>query len=86
MTAKKQKAFLWFDPEAGNIEIEFGAHEGAGDMMHTDDERIVLRLNDEGEIIGIMLHSISTFMQGEKPREMEVVPRKGGPPRPKRAR
>ena len=81
---KKQKAFLWFDPEGDHIEVSFGSRQGEGDIMHTDDERIMLRVDDEGRIIGIMLFSVDSFMGDRKPHKLQATPQKGKLTRTKR--
>ncbi|MCI0439478.1 MAG: hypothetical protein L0177_10135 [Chloroflexi bacterium] len=59
---RKDKAFIWFDPEGEQIEIVFGQREGAGEMVSSQDPRIMLRVDEEGRIIGALIMFLDSFL------------------------
>ncbi len=72
--AWKQKAFLHFDGPNDQIHFSFGLSEGLGKLARTNDERVLLRIDDEGRITGVTLLSVASLMRGEDGYELEVSP------------
>lgn len=62
---------VWYDVGSDLIEVLWAFKEGY--FAPTDDERIRKRLDDDGEVIGFLIHDMSTFEQGG-PIEVELRP------------
>ena len=56
-----RKVSIWYDKEGDMLEVLWAFREGY--FTPTDDERILKRLNDDGEVIGFLIHEMSTFKQ-----------------------
>ncbi|MYD35716.1 MAG: helix-turn-helix domain-containing protein [Dehalococcoidia bacterium] len=61
MTARKVS--VWYDDEGDMLEVLWAFREGY--FTPTDDERILKRLDDRGEVIGFLIHEVSTLRQGD---------------------
>ena len=61
MTARKVS--VWYDDEGDMLEVLWALREGY--FTPTDDERILKRLDDRGEVIGFLIHEVSTLRQGD---------------------
>ncbi len=61
---------VWYDDEGDMLEVLWAFSEGY--FTPTDDERILKRLNDDGQVIGFLIHGISTLKQ-PRPIEFELV-------------
>lgn len=61
---------VWFDDEGDMLEVLWSFREGY--FSPTDDERVLKRLNDDGEVIGFLIHDISTLKQ-PSPAEFELT-------------
>ena len=72
MTA--QKAYVWYDPEGDFLEVTFGSAEG--EWMDTEDERVMTKVDEKGNIIGFHILSVST-LKGNKvaPFEADLAPK-----------
>ncbi len=75
---KKDKALIWLDPEGDQIEIVFGQPVGRGEMMNTEDHRVMLRVDEEGRVIGALVMFFSSLMD-EGIKELNLSPRAGSP-------
>lgn len=73
-----RKVSVWYDPDGDMLEVLWAFREGY--FIPTDDERILKRLDDNGEVIGFLIHDMSTFNQSS-PVELELAnePSTGGP-------
>ena len=62
---------VWYDAEGDMLEVlwEFGE----GYFTPTEDDRILKRLDDDGEVIGFLIHEFSTLKQ-PAPIEFELEP------------
>ena len=69
MTSKKVS--VWYDEEGDMLEVLWAFREGY--FTPTDDERILKRLDDDGEVIGFLIHEMSTLKQ-PNPVEFELAP------------
>ena len=67
MTTKKVS--VWYDEEGDMLEVLWAFREGY--FTPTDDERILKRLDDDGEVIGFLIHDISSLKQPD-PVEFEL--------------
>ena len=62
--------YVWFDPEGDFLEVTFDASKD-GDMEQTEDDRIAVNVDDDGNVIGFHILSVSSLMK-EKPTPFEV--------------
>ncbi len=62
---------VWYDEEGDMLEVLWAFREGY--FTPTDDERIHKRLDDDGEVIGFVIHEMSTLKQ-PSPVEFELAP------------
>lgn len=67
MTSKKVS--VWFDHEGDMLEVLWARREGY--FTPTDDERILKRMDDDGEIIGFLIHEMST-LRNASPVEFDL--------------
>ena len=67
MTARK--VFVSYDHEGDMLEVLWALREGY--FTPTDDERILKRLDDDGEVIGFLIHEMSTLDEAN-PVEFEL--------------
>ena len=66
----KRRVSVWYDAEGDMLEVLWAFREGY--FTSTDDDRILKRLDDEGEVIGFLIHDIST-LKGPSPMELELA-------------
>ena len=67
MTARK--VFVSYDHEGDMLEVLWALREGY--FTPTEDDRILKRLDDDGEVIGFLIHEMSTLDQAN-PVEFEL--------------
>ena len=67
MTTKK--VFVSYDHEGDMLEVLWAFREGY--FTPTDDDRILKRLDDDGEVIGFLIHDMSTLTD-PSPVEFEL--------------
>ena len=67
MTSKKVS--VWYDEEGDMLEVLWAFREGY--FTPTDDDRILKRLDDDGEVIGFLIHEMST-LKDPNPIEFEL--------------
>ncbi len=67
MTTKK--VFVSYDHEGDMLEVLWAFREGY--FTPTDDDRILKRLDDDGEVIGFLIHDMSTLTE-PSPVEFEL--------------
>ena len=65
-----RKVFVSYDHEGDMLEVLWAFREGY--FTPTDDERVLKRLDDEGEIIGFLIREMSTLKQ-PNPVEFELA-------------
>ena len=68
MTSKK--VFVSYDQEGDMLEVLWAFREGY--FTPTDDDRILKRLDDDGEVIGFLIHEMSTLKE-PSPVEFELA-------------
>ena len=65
-----RKVFVSYDHEGDMLEVLWAFREGY--FTPTDDERILKRLDDDGEVIGFLIHEMSTLKE-PSPVEFELA-------------
>jgi hypothetical protein len=55
------KVSVWWDGEADMLEVLWAFRDGY--FTPTDDDRILKRLDDDGRVIGFLIHEVSTLKQ-----------------------
>ena len=65
-----RKVSVWYDHEGDMLEVLWAFREGY--FTPTEDERILKRLDDDGEVIGFLVHEMSTLKQ-PVPVEFELA-------------
>ena len=65
-----RRVSVWYDDEGDMLEVLWAFREGY--FTPTDDERILKRLDDDGEVIGFLIHDMSTLKQ-PGPVEFELA-------------
>ena len=64
-----RKVSVWYDPEGDMLEVLWAFREGY--FTPTDDDRILKRLDDDGEVIGFLIHEMSALTE-PSPVEFEL--------------
>ncbi|MCY4528868.1 MAG: hypothetical protein OXD46_07580 [Chloroflexi bacterium] len=65
-----RRVSVWYDDEGDMLEVLWAFREGH--FTPTADERILKRLDDDGEVIGFLIHEMSTLKQPD-PIEFELA-------------
>ena len=65
-----KKVFVSYDHEGDMLEVLWAFREGY--FTPTEDERILKRLDDDGEVIGFLIHEMSTLSE-PSPVEFELA-------------
>ena len=65
-----KRVSVWYDDEGDMLEVLWAFKEGY--FTPTNDERILKRLDDDGEVIGFLIHEVSTLKQ-PTPIEFELT-------------
>ena len=65
-----RKVFVSYDHEGDMLEVLWAFREGY--FTPTDDERVLKRLDDDGEVIGFLIHKMSTLKE-PSPVEFELA-------------
>ena len=65
-----RKVFVSYDHEADMLEALWAFRDGY--FTPTDDDRILKRLDDDGEVIGFLIHEMSTLKE-PSPLEFELA-------------
>ena len=66
----KRQVSVWYDEEGDMLEVLWAFREGY--FTPTDDERVLKRLGDDGEVLGFLIHEMST-LKGSTPVEFELA-------------
>ena len=66
-----KRVSVWYDSDGDMLEVLWSFREGY--FTPTDDDRILKRLDDDGEVIGFLIHEVSTLKQPD-PVEFELAP------------
>ena len=65
-----RKVFVSYDHEGDMLEVLWALREGY--FTPTDDDRILKRLDDDGQVIGFLIHEMST-LDGASPVEFDLA-------------
>ncbi len=65
-----RRVSVWYDDEGDMLEVLWAFREGY--FTPTDDERVLKRLDDDGEVIGFLIHEMSTLKE-PSPVEFELA-------------
>ncbi len=65
-----KRVSVWYDDDGDMLEVLWAFREGY--FSPTGDERILKRMNDDGEVIGFLIHDVSTLKQ-PSPLEFELT-------------
>lgn len=65
-----QQVKVWFDPEGDFLEVRFS--EGAGFMRETNNDAVMERVDEEGNVLGFSILQVSRLSKG-KPLMAELV-------------
>ena len=65
-----RKVFVSYDHEGDMLEVLWALKEGY--FTSTDDDRVLKRLDDDGQVIGFLIHEMSTLKQRD-PVEFELA-------------
>ncbi len=68
-----EKVSVWYDAEGDMLEVLWAFREGY--FTPTHDERILKRLDDDGQVIGFLIHEMSTLKQSD-PIEFDLASEK----------
>ncbi|MCY3656526.1 MAG: hypothetical protein OXG95_07935 [Chloroflexi bacterium] len=66
-----RKVSVWYDGESDMLEVLWAFRDGY--FTPTDDDRILKRLDDDGEVLGFLIHELSTLERAEPPLEFELT-------------
>ncbi len=66
-----RKVSVWYDGESDMLEVLWAFRDGY--FTPTDDDRILKRLDDDGEVLGFLIHEFSTLERAEPPLEFELT-------------
>ncbi len=69
-----QSVKIWFDPEADFLEVLFS--DAPGYLRETDHDAIMERVDDQGNILGFSVLSVSQISK-EKPLYAQLIGHKG---------
>ena len=61
MNMTRKKVSVWYDEEGDMLEVLWAFREGY--FTPTDDDRILKRLDDDGQVIGFLIHEMSTLKE-----------------------
>lgn len=65
-----KRVSVWYDDDGDMLEVLWAFREGY--FSPTGDERILKRMNDDGEVIGFLIHDVSSLKQ-PSPIEFELT-------------
>ncbi len=66
-----QKVKIWYDPEGDFLEVLFS--DKAGYMKETDNDAVMERVDDQGNVLGFTVMQVSRLAK-EKPLVADLVP------------
>lgn len=68
---KSRNVSVWYDGESDMLEVLWAFHEGY--FTPTGDDRILKRIDDSGEVVGFLIHEVSTLKRAD-PVTFELAP------------
>jgi hypothetical protein len=68
-----RKVSVWWDGEGDFLEVTFD--DGIGKMKATDNPRVRVKIDDDGNVVGFYITSVSKAAK-QKPFEVDLVPKR----------
>lgn len=59
---------VWFDPEGDYLEVSFS--NAPGTFEETENDQVMVKVNDEGDVLGFSILSVSRI--GQKPVDVSL--------------
>ena len=66
---------VWWDEEGDFLYVSLA--EGDGDMVHTQDGKAMVKVDDEGKVLGFQIFGVSKKGKRQKPFGFALVPETG---------
>lgn len=72
---KSDNVHVWYDAEGDFLYVSLA--EGDGDMVHTQDGKAMVKVDDEGKVLGFQIFGVSKRGRPQKPFGFALVPETG---------
>ena len=72
---KSDKIYVWYDAEGDYLYVSLA--EGDGDMVHTQDGKAMVKVDDAGNVLGFQIFGVSKQGRRQKPFGFALVPEAG---------
>ena len=66
------KIQVWWDAEGDFLYVSLA--DGDGDMVHTQDGKAMVKVSDDGEVLGFQIFGVSKRGKKQKPFGFSLVP------------
>ena len=66
------KIQVWYDAEGDFLYVSLA--DGDGDMVHTQDSKAMVKVSDNGEVLGFQIFGVSKRGKKQKPFGFSLVP------------
>ena len=66
------KIQVWYDAEGDFLYVSLV--DGDGDMVHTQDGKAMVKVSDDGEVLGFQIFGVSKRGKKQKPFGFSLVP------------
>ena len=63
---------VWWDAEGDFLYVSLA--DGDGDMVHTQDGKAMVKVSDDGEVLGFQIFGVSKRGKKQKPFGFSLVP------------
>ena len=67
-----EKIRIWYDAEGDFLYVSLA--DGDGDMVHTQDGKAMVKVSDDGEVLGFQIFGVSKRGKKQKPFGFSLVP------------
>lgn len=64
--------YVWYDAEGDFLFVSLS--EGDGDMVHTRDGKAMVKVDDDGNILGFQIFGVSKRSKNQKPFGFSLIP------------
>ena len=64
--------YVWYDVEGDYLFVSLA--EGDGDMVHTRDGKAMVKVDDDGNILGFQIFGVSKRGKNQKPFGFSLIP------------
>ena len=75
MDMQTETVQVWWDEEGDFLYVSLA--EGDGDMVHTQDGKAMVKVDDAGNVLGFQIFGVSKQGRRQKPFGFELVPETG---------